>query len=139
MMMRVLHRYLLRDLLITFLVTMLIITFVMSLGVLLKAINLIAQGVPLAAIGKIFFFNLPYLLTFTIPMSVLTAVLLTFNNLSMEGELTAMRASGLSIFQIIAPVLLFAMFMTGVCFWVNNEASPKGHFARRQALSDLGQ
>jgi lipopolysaccharide export system permease protein len=134
---RVLNRYFLVDFLSIFILTVLVFTFVMYLGGMIKAIDLMSQGISGKIILQIFAYQIPYILTFTIPMSTLTATLLLFGRLSIDGEITALRACGLSLSQIVSPVLLLAVLLTLVCVWINWEASPKSHWARRQALVDI--
>ena len=113
--MRVLNRYFLADFLSYFILTLLVFTFVMYLGGMIKAIDLMSQGISGKIILQIFAYQIPYILTFTIPMSTLTATLLLFGRLSIDGEITALRACGLSLSQIVSPVLLLAVLLTLVC------------------------
>lgn len=136
--MRIIHRYLTNDYLITFLITVSLFTFVMTAGALVKAIDLLARGISGAVILKFFLLNVPYMLMFSIPMSALTAVLLLFGRLSIDGEITAMRACGLSMWQIISPVIMLSIAWTGLCVYINSVVAPESHFARRQALVDVG-
>lgn len=136
--MRVLHRYLMTDYLIAFGMTLLVITFVMSLGAVVKAIDLGARGVSGWILVQVFAYNVPYLLTFTLPMSVLTATLLLFGRLSFDGELTAMRASGLSLWQIIAPIVLLSIILSLVCIGITAEIAPRARHAMRKVLVQLG-
>lgn len=136
--MRVLNRYLMKDYLVVFGMTLLVITFVMSLGALIKAIDLGARGVSGALLLKVFSYNIPFMLTFTLPMSVLTATLLLFGRLSFDGELTAMRASGMSLWQIIAPVVFLSIVLSMVCLANTAELAPRARHAMRSALVQLG-
>lgn len=138
--MRVLTRYVLTDFVVSFGLTLAVFTFVMYVGALMQAIDLLAQGVSGTVILQIMWYNVPYLLSFSIPMSAITATLLVFGRLSIDGEITALKACGLSLWQIVAPVLLFAVCLTTFCLYLNFYAAPDSHFARRQAkisFSDL--
>jgi len=136
---RVLHRYLLRDFWVGFGLTLLVFTFVMYIGALIKAIDLLSRGVSTTIIMQVFLYNIPYILSFSIPMSAITAVLLLFGRLSIDGEITAMKACGLSLWQIITPVVLSSVVLTSVCLYLNFESAPASHFARRQALVNIGE
>lgn len=136
--MRVLNRYLMSDFFATFGMTILVFTFVMSLGAVVKAIDLGARGVSGLLLLKFFSYNIPYMLTFTLPMSVLTATLLLFGRLSFDGELTAMRAAGMSLWQIIAPVILLSIAVSIVCIGIAAEVAPRARHAMRAALVQLG-
>jgi len=135
---RVLNRYILHDYLVIFFITLLVFTFVMCVGAVIKAIDLIARGVSPLLILRAFTYNIPYILTFSIPMSAMTTVLLLFGRLSLDGEITAMRASGLSMWQIISPIIMTSIVLSGICIYLNAKVAPDAHFARRLALGNLG-
>ena len=88
---------------------------------------------------KIFALNIPFTLSFVIPMSVLTTVLLHFGRLSADGEITAMKSCGISLWQVAAPILLCSVLLSGICLYINAELAPRSHFMRRQMLRDLGE
>ncbi len=136
--MRVLNRYLLSDYLVMFVMTLLVFTFVMCVGAVIQAIDYIARGVSPWIILRAFTYNIPYILTFSIPMSAMTTVLLLFGRLSLDGEITAMRASGLSMWQIISPIIFVSIILSSICVWLNITVAPNAHWARRQALVNLG-
>jgi len=135
---RVINRYMAIDYLVIFGMTLLVFTFVMSLGAALKAIDLGSRGISGLLIFKVFAYNIPYMLTFSIPMSVLTGALLLFGRLSFDGELTAMKASGLSMWQIISPVVMISIAMTLVCLFIAASVAPRCRHAVRTALVELG-
>jgi lipopolysaccharide export system permease protein len=135
---RVINRYLTVDYLVIFGMTLLVFTFVMSLGAVLKAIDLGSRGISGLLLFKVFTYNIPYMLTFTIPMSVLTGALLLFGRLSFDGELTAMKASGLSMWQIISPVVMGSILMTMLCLFIAASVAPRCRHAVRTALVELG-
>lgn len=139
MMMRVLNRYMSGDFLKSFLLTVLVLTFVMYVGTVVQAIDLMARGVSGLLIMKVFSLNIPFVLSFVIPMSVLVTVLLHFGRLSADGEITAMKASGISLWQIATPILFLSVLLSILCLYINAELSPRSHFARRQMLRNLGE
>jgi lipopolysaccharide export system permease protein len=136
--MRIVNRYLIRDFLVIFGLTLLIFTFVMCLGVVIKAIDVAARGVSGGFIAKVFGLNVPFMLTFSIPMSVITAVLLLFSRMSFDGEITALKASGVSLWQIISPVLMLSIVLSVFCFWINSSIAPRCRHAVRAMLVDVG-
>ena len=113
---RILSLYIIREISSLFLLGMAVFTLVMLLGRLLKLTDLvITRGVPLADIGRMVTYLMPSLLVFTIPMAFLLAVLLAFGRLSADNEITVMKASGISLIQLMPPVLvcsLVAMLLT---------------------------
>ena len=136
--MRILNRYISQDYLVIFGMTLLVFTFVMCLGAVVRAIDLGARGISGILIVKVFAYNIPYMLMFTIPISVLTGVLLLFGRLSFDGELTAMKACGLSIWQVISPVVLISIILSMVCVSITATIAPLCRHAVRKVMVQLG-
>jgi lipopolysaccharide export system permease protein len=118
--------------------TLLVLTFVMCVMVLFRIADAIAMGGSLYLIGKIFLAGLPSAIGFSIPFSVITAALLTFGKLSANGEITAMKSSGIRMLQIMRQPILFALLMSAVCLYLNASLIPESTFLRRDALRQLG-
>ena len=136
---RVFNRYLLGDFLKSFFVTLFVLTFVMYVGAVVQAIDYMSRGISGLLIMKIFALNIPFTLSFVIPMSVLTTVLLHFGRLSADGEITAMKSCGVSLWQMAAPIVFCAVLLSGLCLYINADLAPQSHFARRQMLRNLGE
>ncbi len=135
--MSILHRYIARDYALTFVLTIVVFTFVLSVGALVRVIDLMARGASGLTVLEIFALNIPFLLQFTIPMSALTSSLLVFNRLSTDGEITAMRACGLSLPQIAAPVCAVAVVLAAGTLVVSHWFSPKSRLLQRAAMARL--
>lgn len=132
------NRYIARDFLVTFIFTISIFTFVMTVGGLVKAIDVMSQGVAPMLVLKFFLNNVPFMLMFSLPMSVLAAVLLVFGRLSADGELTAMKASGISMWQVAAPVIFLSIVLSVICFAISANMAPRASYARRTMERELG-
>lgn len=134
--MRLLDRYIGRQLLVaaTFAVTTL--SVVLVLGNIFKRLLdlLVNQNAPPSLILSFMAYVLPFSLTFTIPWGFLTAVLLVFGRLSAENELTAMRATGVSISRACLPVWFLAAVLTLVCLWINLDVAPRAQQEMKNAL-----
>ncbi len=132
--MRVLNRYILLDYLVIFLTALGLITFVMTVGSMIKAIDLMARGISGMLILKFFLQNIPYILSFSMPISTLFAALLLFGRLSMDNEISAMKSCGLSLWRLVAPLVLFSILLTGLCLYINCEVAPNAKHANRELL-----
>ena len=126
--MKTLNRYIAHDYLVTFSMTLSVFTFVMCVGAVVKAIDLLSRGISGYIILKAFSANIPFILTFTIPMSALTTVLLLFSRLSMDGEITAMKACGLSMWQVVSVPIIFSVLLSFFCIYLSSFAAPNSHF-----------
>jgi lipopolysaccharide export system permease protein len=110
----------------------------MCVMVLFRIADPIAMGGSLRLIGIIFVSGLPAALGFSIPVSIMTAALLTFGKLSANGEITAMKSSGIRMLQIMRQPMIFAALMSTVCLYLNTDIIPSSYAARREALRQLG-
>jgi len=133
-----LYRYLMRELLPSFLLGMIGFTFILLTGRILQLTELfVNKGIPLASILKILYFLLPSFLVLTIPMATLLSVLLTFSRLSSDNEITALKASGVSLYQMAPPVLMFALSATLVTITLSLYSLPKANQASRSLLYQM--
>ena len=96
--MKILKKYILREVFVMFLFSLIVFTFVLVTGNLVKLADLVInKGVDISKVGKLFLFLIPFLLSYTIPMSTLSATLLVFGRLSSDNEILALRANGVSL------------------------------------------
>src|SRR5437867_11731435 len=107
--MRILDRYIFKEILFPFLIALVALTFVAFLafsreiGWLLELI--IRQSATVRDIWAITAAYIPNVLTFTIPMAVLVGILTGFGRMSSDSEAIAFRATGVSMVRLLAPVL----------------------------------
>ena len=104
------HLYILREIFPIFLIGLMTFTVILLMDKILKLIELIVtRGVNPSQILMLLLFISPSFLIFTIPMAFLLATLLSFGRLSGDSEITAFKASGMSLYQLYLPVLLFSI------------------------------
>ncbi len=104
---------------------------------MVRVTNYIAQGVPLSTVVKITILLLPAFLVQTFAMALLLGGLLSFGRLSGDSEITAVRAAGVSLYRIIAPVSVFSMLVAGVAFWLNEQVVPGAARTSATMMIDL--
>ncbi len=126
--MRKLNLYIGRNLLFTTGMAIGVLTFVMVSANLLRAFELVARGVPPWLLVKFILYVFPFVLQFVIPLSVVCSTVLVFSRLSADNEITAMRASGISLWQIISPGLILAFCLSVFCFYLQAEIGPESRY-----------
>ncbi|HEX4085347.1 MAG TPA: LptF/LptG family permease [Chthoniobacteraceae bacterium] len=137
--MRILDRYISRQVITTGLIAVGVLSLVLVLGNIFKQLLdlLVNHDVPLQYILSFIAYIIPFSLTFTIPWGYLTAVLLVFGRLSAENELIALRSNGVSIPRVCVPVFGIAIICVGFCFWINVEVAPKAQEQMKAALYNM--
>ncbi len=81
--------------------------------------------------------QIPYILPIALPVAALIASILLVQHLSHSHELTAMRACGFALRDILAPVLLAACFLSAANFYIMSELSPNAHLHTGQMKNQL--
>lgn len=137
--MRILRNYILKEFFHSFNLSIVVFTFVLLIGNIIQIANLIiTKGVDMLSVLKLFLYLIPWLLSFTLPIAALTAVILTFGRLSSDGELTAMKASGIGLYRISFPVLMVGAMFSFASFIINDQVSPNASFASRKVIKEIG-
>ncbi len=136
--MKILQRYVVSAYLSAFALAMLVLTFVLSVGLLVKATELMVKGLPPEMVLRFLAVSMPESLTFTIPLASLVSALLVFGRLSADGEINAMKACGVNLWSVMRPPALFGVLMAVLCLFVNYEIAPRSHLARRDMRTLVG-
>jgi lipopolysaccharide export system permease protein len=100
---------------------------------------LVGKGLPWSVIAEVFALSLPFIIAMTLPMAVLLAVLYTFSHLAADNEITAMRANGVSVYQVLTPVLLWGACMAAFNFAFVDQVLPRSNARLRALLIDIGR
>ncbi len=137
--MKILRRYILKELAGPFFLSFIVCTFVLLLGNIIKLADLVInKGVDFLSVCKIFFYMLPWLFTFTIPIAVLTATLLSFGRLAADNEITAMKASGISLYRLVVPLVTVGLIICLISVELNDWILPRLRFESRKLIAQIG-
>jgi LPS export ABC transporter permease LptF/LPS export ABC transporter permease LptG len=108
--MRILTRYILREVTAHALIGVAVFTFVLftrDLGQILELV--VRNSAPLPSVAEVFFFIVPVTLTISIPAGVLVGILIGLSRLAADSEITAMRASGIGVWSFLRIISIFAV------------------------------
>lgn len=134
-------RYILSLLALPFIFCVLVFSGIgLSAGSLLDLVREVTDAqLPLTVGLQLLGLQIPYFITFALPISLLLAALLTFNRLRRDSELVALRSSGISLYRLVLPVLLFGLLVTGLNFAFNETLVPATQREARLLLEETAQ
>lgn len=133
--MKIIERYVLQSFMTAFFLAWLILSFVLTVGLLVKITQLIMDGLPVGAIGLYMLVGFPETLTLTVPLALLVSALLVFSRLSTDNEIAAMRSCGVNLLQIMQWPIMMGVVLTVLGLYVNHEIVPRSHEIRTNVRS----
>lgn len=137
---RTFHRYILVEVLAPFSGGLALFTFILLIARIMRLVELIVnRGVPFEQILLLFSYILPAFLEVTVPMAMLLGVILAIGRLSSDSEIIAMRASGVSLYQIAQPIVAFALVVWIGSFMLSLHARPWGNAALKAGIFELAR
>jgi lipopolysaccharide export system permease protein len=135
---RLLWRYMFRDILLHSLLGLFAITLLLVVSQLLRFMeDLAAAGVGLGALGQLVLTILPAYASYALPTALLFGVLLSFGRMSADGEIVAMRASGLSAARLLPPALIIGALAAVAAVYLLFEVQPAAVGRMRVLLRQL--
>src|SRR4051812_9123297 len=134
-MLRILDRYLVREIALPFALGLTVLTFILVLPpILVAGEEFISKGVEWSIVARAMATLLPQALSLTIPMAVLLGILVGFGRLSGDREFVAMQACGVSLVRLLRPVLLVAALGTAATAYEIIVALPNANQAYREIV-----
>lgn len=132
------QRYIIKEISIPTVLSLVIFTFVLLMGRIPRVTELVInKGVPASEILQLFSYLMPTFLSITVPLSFLLGILLAFGRFSAESEFVALKASGISLYTLIKPVLLLGIFFVLLTGWMTVSVEPSSKAAFREKLFQI--
>ncbi|MBR1513705.1 MAG: LptF/LptG family permease [Bacteroidales bacterium] len=136
--MKKLYQYIVRSFLGTFLLTFFIVVFVWVMQfVWLYVDDLVGKGLEIKIIAELLFYTSITAIPMSLPLALLLALLMCFGNLGEHYELVAMKASGISMWRAMRPLLHFSLILSVLAFFISNSLIPTTTLKWRTLLTDV--
>ena len=138
--MKIVARYILREHLGPLVFALSALTSLMLLNFVAKRFgDLVGKGLPWTVIGEFMMLSIPFTVAMTLPMAVLVATLHAFSRFASENEITAFKASGVSMQLLVRPVILASAVLTFFMVWFNDQVLPRANHRLATLQSDIAR
>ena len=138
--MKIIDRYILKSLVGPFLFSFVTIIFVLILQFFATfADRFIGKGIGFPAIFELIALQSAWMVGLAAPMAVLVAVVMVFGSLTTNSEMTVFRASGISLYRLMIPVLLAGLLLSFLVERFNNVVLPKSNYYAKSLMVDIAR
>lgn len=137
-MIKTLDLYVLKKLILMFIfifISLLMVFYIVRIVELID--NIIENNIPFIYVLKYVYYNTPEMISFVLPVSMLTSVLLTFSIMSKNNEITAVRVSGISLYRISLPAILLGIFLSLFYFFIQENITPEANRKSTEILNKI--
>ena len=136
---KILDRYILRELAISFILSISVLLSAFLMQQVIKFSRISSEtGISFFLLVKFAVFIIPLFLVLAIPLSVMISSILTFSRLSTYSEITALRSGGVSVYRMLLPVFIFSVSAFLLALISSSVLQPMGHrYIRVQSYNTL--
>jgi lipopolysaccharide export system permease protein len=101
--------------------------------------DLVGKGLEWSVIAEFLLLSIPFTLAMTLPMAVLVATLHAFSRFASENEITAFKASGVSMQRLVRPVIIASCFIALFMVWFNDQVLPRANHRLATLQADIAR
>ena len=135
---KIINRYIFREIAFPFLLILFVLTFVLLMGKILQIMDLMVnKGIRVWDIVHLIVLIMPNFMLFTIPIALLVSILIAMGRFSADNEITALKASGVSLLQIYYPVAIASLLAFVCAIVIGYFLVPQSNFATKKLLFEL--
>ena len=133
-----LNIYIIKQYIGTFIFTFFVAIFILLMQFLWTWVDeFIGKGVEFAVMFKLLFYTSVTFVPMALPLAILLSSLMCFGNLGEYYELVAMKASGISTWKVMRPLLYFSLTMSVLGFFFSNNVMPVANLKMQSTLYDV--
>ena len=120
--------------------TFFIVLFIVLMQFLWKYIDdLVGKGLAFSVVAELLFYASVTLVPMALPLAILLASLMTFGNMGEKSELTAIKASGISLIKVMKPLIILITCIAVGAFFFQNDVLPKAQVKMYTLLFSMKQ
>ena len=135
---KIINRYIFREIAIPFIIILFVLTFVLLMGKILQIMDLMVnKGVSLISVSHMIILIMPSLMMFTIPVALLVSILIAMGRFSADNEITALKASGVSLLQLYYPVAIVSLLAFIFTIVIGYFLVPQSNLATKRLLFEV--
>ncbi|MFZ4525531.1 MAG: LptF/LptG family permease [Chlorobium sp.] len=139
-MLKIIDRYCLKSHIGPFIFAFITLIFVLILQFFSTfADRFIGKGIGFSAIFELILLQSAWMVGLAAPMAVLVAVVMAFGSLTTTSEMTVFRASGISLYRLMIPVLLAALLLSALVERFNNVVLPQANYYAKSMMVDIAR
>lgn len=137
---KIITKYVLREHLTPLVFSLSALTSLLLLNYVAKRLGeLVGKDLPWPVIAEFLLLSVPFTVAMTLPMAVLVSTLHAFSRLASENEITAFKASGLSMQRLMWPVVVAGMVLTVGMIWFNDQVLPAANHRLTTLTNDIAR
>jgi lipopolysaccharide export system permease protein len=135
-----LYSYLTAEILAPFFASFVILNAVFFLVKLIPFLNVVLDlSIGLTDFIRLFSYIFPNMFLYSIPMSAMMGMIIAFSRLTVDREILALKANGISVYTILPPVLLVSLLIAGITGYFSVRLIPTGEIAMKQLMFQLAK
>jgi lipopolysaccharide export system permease protein len=137
---RVVDRYFIKEFVPPFIFSLFALTSILLMDQLFRLIDLfVRKGLPWDIVGQILIYTLPLIISYTAPMAILVAIVMSFGRFGRDNEILALKTSGVSFFSLMKmPFIITLLFMLFLVFF-NSTVLPESNHRVRNLMLDVSR
>ncbi len=137
---RLIDRYFIKEFIPPLFFSIFALTFILLMDQLFRLIDLfVRKGLPISIVGQVLLYNLPLIVSYTTPMAILIAIVMSFGRFSHDNEILALKTSGVSFLKIMrTPMIVVIIIMTSLIFF-NHYFLPEANHRARNLMYDVAR
>ncbi len=137
---KLLYSYLATEMLAPFFASFVIMNSVFFLVKLIPFLNVVLElEINFVDFVRLFLYLFPNMFLYSMPMAAMMGVIISFTRLSSDAEILAFKASGISLYQMIPPVLLVSASIALLTGYFSTSLIPKSEIAMKQLMFQVAK